>query len=439
MASGQKDTSFTFGSNVARTLVGIGTQSCLAWVLGPVGRGEYAACLVLTTLLIVVLGLGVEMAIVYYVGSRRLNLSDALSGGLAWAFLSGIIALGIGFLAVDLPIAFFEKAPASAFRLTLMIVPLGLCSLVFTRALIGLGRLVALSIITVARGIGVLAQTLILVNRAEMGVHGALLAIISSDVVMCMGCYIFIRARESVRVSWPSRDVLRTLIGYGARFYVGKLGRQLNFQLGPLVLAFFATKAELGIFAAGTAIIARVWMIPETVNIVLLPRTSLGERGRPELVAKCCRFSLLFSFVVVAGLLLLARPVVSVVLSPKFLPVVPLLWIMALGVVFRSYPKVLASYFNGMGRPGLNSIAVLAGLVVNIALVMVLFPSMGLPGAALALAIAYTVEVAFSVFWFIRISGVPFAQLWRLEGSDWVEFGEFLKAARRFVTPWRTA
>jgi O-antigen/teichoic acid export membrane protein len=424
MSSGRKETTITFFSNVATAFLVLGTQSCLAWLLGREGRGEYAICLAFATLLSVGLGLGIEMALVYYIGSRRLSLSEAVSAGLVLCFISSAAAIGIGVGIISMPLAFVEKVPNSTLHLSLLFVPTSLCLLVATRALIGLGQIVTFNVVSLAHRATVLVLTFALVWFAKLGVCGAIIALISSDILVIVVIFTLLAQRNGFSVAKPSTDALSVLIKYGARFYLGKLGRQLNFQIGTLMLAFLVAKTELGeigIFAAAMGIMARVWMVPDALNVVLLPRTTKKECGRPELVAKCSRLALACSIVIVVFVLIFAKPLVSVILSPDFLGAIPLMWILTLGILVRSYPKVLASYFNGLGRPGSNSFIILAGLTTNLLLMPVLFTMMGLPGAALAVTVSYLVETAIAVYMFSKISGLNMSRLYRFESSDWAE------------------
>ena len=52
MASGTRDTTITFTANVLSAALALGTQACLAWLLGPDGRGEYAVAMILGALLV---------------------------------------------------------------------------------------------------------------------------------------------------------------------------------------------------------------------------------------------------------------------------------------------------------------------------------------------------------------------------------------------------
>lgn len=433
MASGKKDTAFAFFGNVACAVLLIGTQSCLAWLLGPEGRGEYAICITLAMLLCVAFGLGVEMALVYYIGSRRLSLSEAVSAGLLWCLISSVAAIVIGFAITNLPLAFVEKAPLGALYLSLLLVPISLCDLIATRTLIGLGQIVMFSILRVVRSASVLVLTFTLIWFGKLRVHGAILALVLGSALEILVIFMLLVRRNGLEIVRPRPEVLKMVIGYGIRFYFGKLGRQLNLQFGTLVLAFLGTKSEIGLFAASMAIMSRVWMVPDTLNVVLLPRTTSKESGRPELVAKCCRLSIAFVFFIIILLLLFAKPLVVILLSRKFLPVVPLIWIIASGILVRSHAKVLASYFNGLERPGLNSLVILPGLITNVFLMPILFKLVGLPGAALAVTISYFVETALAVYWFNKVSGQDLSCLWRLKRSDWADATTAWQQFRRIV------
>ncbi|MHC5172664.1 MAG: hypothetical protein ACYSPJ_02710 [Planctomycetota bacterium] len=59
---------------------------------------------------------------------------------------------------------------------------------------------------------------------------------------------------------------------YGLRYYVGKISNQVNFQLGTLILAFFATQEQIGIFAVASQVTARAMLVPDALATVLMPR-----------------------------------------------------------------------------------------------------------------------------------------------------------------------
>jgi len=138
----------------------------------------------------------------------------------------------------------------------------------------------------------------------------------------------------------------------------------------------------------------------------------------------------------VTGLFLLvltviAWPLVYVLFSPKFLAIVPLIRIMAIGILIRCACKVLVPYLANTNHPGQASLAVAIGLVVNLGLLWLLMPTLKLTGAAIAMSGSYIASSIVIVFCFNRLSGMGIRNIWRFRRSDW----DIVRTAFRKVFP----
>jgi len=149
-------------------------------------------------------------------------------------------------------------------------------------------------------------------------------------------------------------------------------------------------------------------MVAESLQTAMLPRASADARGRPEAIARTARLCLLATVPAVVLCFVLARPVIWLMLSPRFLPVVTAYQVLLVGVLIRVVPKVLSAYFNAVDRPGINSMSSAVVLAVNVPLMAFLFPRMGLPGVALSTTVAYSVEAVILATAFSRLSALPF-------------------------------
>ena len=107
------------------------------------------------------------------------------------------------------------------------------------------------------------------------------------------------------------------------------------------------------------------------------------------------------------GLLAIATPLVKALLSEAFLPIVPLLWIMAPGTFALCGALVLMAYFESVNRPSVGSWATGTGLAIHIVSLAILYPFLGLEGAAWAVTIAFLSRSAFLVFMYRRTTGAP--------------------------------
>jgi Na+-driven multidrug efflux pump len=85
---------------------------------------------------------------------------------------------------------------------------------------------------------------------------------------------------------------------------------------------------------------------------------------------------------------------------------------------------VISGFLYGAGRPGLNSLAMAAGLAITVVLDLLLIPGLEATGAAIASAVAYTTTgvALLWLFWRLRASrrasGVAAAAQRRVAAAD---------------------
>jgi O-antigen/teichoic acid export membrane protein len=208
-------------------------------------------------------------------------------------------------------------------------------------------------------------------------------------------------------------------MGFGVRYYFGKVGNLVNFQLGTLLLAFSTTtEAEIGLFAFGLTLAEGVLFLPDTLTIVLSPRVFVETGGRVELVTQCNRIvTVLCGVALLAGAFL--APPFFALFVPKFLPAVVLVWILVPGVWIWSASKLFVPYLASQNWVGTTSVAVVAGAAVNLAVLLILLPVIGLPAAALGVVGNHVVVTAILAVAFHRCSGQGVWASWRPRRADW--------------------
>ncbi len=418
MTSGTKDTQIAFASKVVVLLVSLAVQSSLAWLLGTDGRGSYAVCLLFATLLGTVLSFGIDTAGQYYVASGRMKRAEAVWSTLAALLVASAVAMVTGKILMEFDLAFLAKASRSSFMLALIVIPFSVIGQGSILLLIGMGRITWMAITSVATIIVQLVVALTLMIGFGLGVNGALMAILAAGLTSTVMATV-----DFARVGALGRTHLRfahfrDLVTYGFRSYVAKLSAATYFRLGTMILAFFVPAAEIGIFAAGSGLVTRVLMIPTSIETALFARVAADGEGRPETVSQAARVSAMVSGACLLTLALLGRPIVALLLSPSFLRVVPLIWIMVPGVFVRAATKVLMSYFMGTDRPGTCSWATGLGMAVNVVALLALLPVYGLAGAAWAMTLGYFASSAILVVSFRIVSGMTVMQTWFPRAED---------------------
>jgi O-antigen/teichoic acid export membrane protein len=435
MASGVRDFATVFGTKMVLVLTGLASQSIMAWVLGPGERGSYAVCLLFSTLLSIVFMVGCDYAAIYYVASRKFSVSEAVIQTFIYGGVGSILAIGVGLAIMQFPFAFLQKAPYSAFYFSLALVPISLFSFTFLEILTSLRDFGWYAVIAIAIGLVQVLFMALLVWVGRWGVMGALAATMSSQVLAVAAALVLLRVRHGLGWVRPSLARLRLMLSYGARYYVGKISNNLNFQIGTIILAMFATKEDVGLFDVASLLVYRVTMIPNVLTTVLMPRVASDARGRSDLIAQCTRVVFVICGAALAALVVLARPLVSLLFSPAFLPIVPLIWILAFGILVRCQGLVLVPYLLGTDHPGVSSASVAIGMLVNLGVLWVLMPIIGLKGAAVGLTAGYLVGTAVLVHSFRKYSGIGYRKMWQFQRSDWNMLWQALGRIRGRLAP----
>lgn len=414
-----KDTGVVFASRVTRIVLGIATQSVLAWMLGVSLRGSYAVCFVFSSLLGLVFQLGTDVASVYFVASKRFTPSEGMTYIMVCGSISGLLAVGVGYTVMQFPLEFFQKAPSVAFQLALLQMVIMFFSIPLPSLLIALQEFSWSAILNASASVFnlLLVGGLLLVFPKSL--NAALMATIGTGLFSTTFAITILRRKYKIRLVRPKLRPLLEMVSYGLRYYLGKLSNQVNFRVATVILAFFASESEIGLFSVALLLATYTLMIPDTLGTVLMPRVAADEKGRHELVARCARAVGLVCAVVLGLLCLLATPLIRIVFSPEFLPMVPLVRIMAIGVLFRCIGKLFVPYLIGMNHPGTASLAVGVGVATNLLLLWILLPLMGLIGAAMAMAANYMISSLILTAAFTRVSKMNLRSTFRFQSSDW--------------------
>ena len=405
----------------------LANQSLLAKFLGPAGRGDYALCMMFATLTYVALLFGMDWSISYFVSTKRISRNQALSISLLAALLVLVVGVVAGPLAVRILLAFFPKAPPEAFQMAVFWIPSLALFCCLVGALRGMREFRLLALLLPLRWVTIIGGTVVTVKVLDWGVVGPISADIGATAIMTVIVLIWGRMNHAFRLQLPSWKIIREMVHYGMRILVGSFGMLVNARIGTLLLGFFATREQIGQFAVAMGMLAVIISVSDVTGHVIQPRVARDERGRPELVALCSRGLLLLSAMAVVVLLLLAKPLFAVVFTKDFYPAIPLLWILAPAVVVRCASKCIIPYFNGTNRPGIGSLATLVNLAVNLGLLVLLLPWLGLPGAAWAASVSYIACGAVLVYCFVKNSGLGLSEAFLPRMGDWRSVRSYLR------------
>ena len=239
--------------------------------------------------------------------------------------------------------------------------------------------------------------------RGDAALVGGLLL---ADVATFVPAWIRLARRGFFReVARPSYKLGRRICGYGLRAQVGGVITLLNLRLDFIVLSLLAGPAVLGIYAIASKF-AELLKIPGlALTYVLYP--AYARVTREQAVAQA-RPAIRKGGVAVAAIVLPLWPaagfLIPAIYGSEFDAAVTPARIIMLGLVLEGVAGVITAFLYGVGRPGLNSLAMAAGLMITVTLDLLLIPSFGATGAAVASAAAYLSSTLALIWLFRRVS-----------------------------------
>ncbi|MCP4263606.1 MAG: oligosaccharide flippase family protein [Planctomycetes bacterium] len=418
MKTGIQDFNIAFVARIIQIATQIGGQSCMAWCLGTEGRGSYAICLLFALMLILIFSVGCDISTVYFVASKKFTISEGLVNALVYGGIASTLAILAGLILMQVPLPFFDKAASMSFYLALASIPFILFYDVFIKLLTAIHLFRLFGVISIINGFGYLLFMVLFLKYFSWGVNGAILAVMLNGFVGILLSLVLLRRNCTLVWARPSLCSLVEMLHYGARYYIGKLSNQVNCQVGTIILSFFAMASEVGLFAVAMRIVTQIMVLPNTLMTVLMPKSAGDAKGKRELIAQCSRFTALICGVALIVLLLFAKPLVHILFSPAFSPVVPLIQILCLGTFFRCLSKVFVPYLLGTNHPGIASISVTISTIVNLVTIWVLLPRIGLVGAALGVTLSYIVSSIILTASFVRLSGLTVRTIYTYNKDD---------------------
>jgi len=420
------DTAINAFAMISGLLGGLGTQSILAWQLGPLGRGEYGAWLAIATIISVLFSLGADRAIQYFLISDKISVSQAVTSAI-FIGLSGTV-LGIATIgyATSTEWALIERVLPKSIGVSLLVIPGVVLPTALHFLLTGLRHFTAAGVLHLLRAGSQLGLAALLLVKLDWGIEGAFVSNAISALVFVVGALVYLMRKYGRLIARVPMDICMQMFWYAMKFFPARLGCEINGRLVVLFLAFVSTKDEVGLFSVAVVLMGQFLVVSDALNQSIVPRIGKAVDGQSNLVAKCCRYSLLlYGILLVVGVSVLSF-LLPTLFSPKFQSSIMLMWLLIPGVWLRGATKPLVAYFGSTNLPSAVSTATIIEIVTTILMLAVFYPMYGLPGAAAAVSCGYgfgalALSVAFS-----KYSDRQFLETWKIESSDRRELKEFL-------------
>jgi O-antigen/teichoic acid export membrane protein len=371
------------------------TGIIVARTLGPAGRGQIAATLVLVLTATWLFSVGSTEAVSYR-QSRRPEDAPRLIG--SWLAVTGLASL-IAILAMELllPVLFGAQSDAAMdlARVYIPVVALTLVIAMFNGILLGDQDFFAYNVIRALIPVSITLGYVALLLFDGFTVEAVLAVNAGATAFACVATTVRCTGRHGV--SPPHLPLLRETFWYGIRAHGGSIAGFVNARLDLLILPAFLSAASVGLYSVATNVTSIIGTLTGTVAMFVLPVAARRRQGSARTVIRTLHATLAIGFAIAVPMALLAELAVKLLYGSEFSEAVTALRIMLPGEVLDAGSVVLWAGLLAANRPFLSSAAAGPGAILTIVGLTLFLESGGINAAATVTSCVYVLVFVISL------------------------------------------
>ncbi len=372
-------------ADVVREFLALLLVVCIARYLGDVGFGKYSFAFAFTGLFLIISNMGFNDLLIRDVAQDRSKASAYLGNMIFIKCVLSLVLLIILFTTISL----MHYPPDTTLAVYIVAIYITLSSFahLFRSQFIAFERMEYASITSILEKIVIVVLGLA-VLFAGYRLIAVVLAYLAAGVVdFLVSLYITIK-RFTIPDLHISPDIRKTVLRNIIPFGVVGIFATMYFQVDVVMLSFMKGDAVVGWYSAAYKLVGVLMIIPGWLTVSIFPALSSYYKTSSDSLKfafeRVFKYMLLLAVPLVAGTVLLADRIIELVYTPEFQMSVPALKILVWSFLFLSLSYVVLVGLYAVMKERLAAAIVVTFSVANIILNLLLIPTMGLIGAALA-------------------------------------------------------
>lgn len=376
-----------FMNNGLRQVLTLFISVSIARNYGAAGRGEYALFSSISTIIALILSLGLVNGLIYQLKLGNIQLKQAASllfvhSSTAFLIVLAVLwAVGEGWRSTFFGDIHSLPVVVALFFLYYQAVLLNLLltssMLVFADMRNHRRQMVVIPVSTIAT---LLVGSLILGTEVFHPIY----ALVFGE---CTSAMYFMFRVSGVEAPIPkSRFPFHAVYAYSLRSYVSGLAGTVLSKVDNVVIGSFSGVEALGIYAAAKSFFQIVQSIPKAFSGYLLGLFVERDmaQGR-RLATKAATVIFLIMSLVSLPLAIFPEWCIRTIYGAEYTPGATALQLLLAAAVIGGTSNPIMGYLLGNNRPGTSSFASLSGALVTIAILVALVPSLSYLGAGIAI------------------------------------------------------
>jgi O-antigen/teichoic acid export membrane protein/O-antigen ligase len=359
--------------------------------LGPQDRGYLALLVVVSGVCIMIGTIGLPLAATYYIARDRSHARQIASSllGPGVLMMAATLALQMAVLAV-LVMHEPERVKVAAL-ISLLLVP-GILAFSFGTAILqGQQRFAALNVFRILPTVAYVAAVMVVFLLDSANLVSLMTIWAAAYFVggfIALGVAVVGLPTAPAEGSPPSRTQMTR---FGLKSLFGSISPIDALRLDQAVVGLLLSPVALGLYVVAQAFTNLPRIVAYSVGLVAYPQVA----SQPDPAAarralwRYFFIGVTLSALVVGVLGIAVGELVTLFFGSEFSDATSIARILLVGTLFMAARRVLTDGVNGLGHPGLGTLAEVAAWVLLVPAVAILLPRFGVQGVALALTFSW--------------------------------------------------
>ena len=413
------------------------TDIVLAHLLGPAAKGRFTLVLLFSQLAALVVGWGMDSALGVVAGRDARSARAGFANAVIWSLVVGGFTVVLSGWLYGLPtdarphgplVAIMPNLSAAQFAYAALAIPGELFFSIGLFALLGRRRIAAYSAIRLLRRVLLLVGVVGAALVARLSLDVALIVNLAT-LALTAAAIAWSANRDGVASLRPSRSLLGEELQFGGRAIVGTFAERLQFRADAFIVNAVSGVRATGIYSVTSGLAETLWYVPNALGTVMFSRAVDPAADAGRIAAVLTRTTIAVTLVTAIPAFVLGPRLVRFVYGSAFADAGVALRLILPGIVAYSVVAVLSRYIVGRGRPGIGTVVLVTGLVINVVTNLILVPRYGINGAAASSSISYGVTAVLTLAVFRRLSGRGVAETLVIQSSDLRALGSMVGAS----------
>lgn len=382
-----------FVSNVFILGLNVLTGIIIARYLGPEGRGEQAAMIMWPRFLAYSLTLGIPASLVYYMKKKDENKGSLYIASLYMSLILGCVAIAVGFVIIPFWMKDYSKEVIEFATWALIMSPIAMLGTINVAALQSREEYHRYNFIRYFPVFCTLVLLLGLVVTGHVTPFNTSVAFLFPAIPVAI--WVTIKLISDYKIKQKNKIKSgKKLLNYGIRSYGTDVAGTFSGYIDQILVVGLLSPSSLGLYVVSLNLSKMLNTIQSAITSVLFPKASgLQQVDAIKLTFKVFRISTVITMILGIGIFIVAPYLLVLLYGESFIEAIAVFRILIFQTAITSTSWILSQGFMSIGKPGSVTIIRMVTLGINVILLNVFIPLLGIEGAAISLLITSMIEI----------------------------------------------